>query len=198
MERARWTRLRWRLRGAWLWPAFGLLTLGEAVLLNALPVWGRGPHGLVPGILIAGFLNLLVVAVGGPLGGRLLRRRRPDLPRAIAGDYAATALLAALAAGLVVAGIANHGEVVDEREARARQLVAVAGYVDAQAPEYHARLAQADTMRVEADVYRTCVPGTDPKRWLCLFVDTAQQPPGVTRDPDAAPNDVYKQHGGFD
>ena len=198
MERARLTRLRWRLRGAWLWPAFALLTAAEGILLNALPVWGQGPHGLVPGILIAGFLNLAVVAAGGSLGGRVLRRRRPDLPRPIAADYAATALLALLAAGLVAAGVAHHGEVAAERAARSQQLVAVARYVDAQAPDYHARLARAETMRLEADVYRTCVPGRDPKRWLCLFVDTDQDPPGITRDPDAAPNDVYKQHGGFD
>jgi hypothetical protein len=198
MERARWTRLRWRLRGAWLWPAFGTLTLAEGVLLNELPVWGLGPRGFVPGVLIAGFLNLIAIAAGSSPGGRLLRRRRPDLPRPIAADYAGTALLAALAVALLVAGIANHSDVAAEREARVRQLAAVARYVDTQAPEYHARLAQADTMRLEPDVYRTCVPGSDPKRWLCVFVDTRQHPPGITRDPDAAPNGVYQQHGGFD
>jgi hypothetical protein len=198
MEAARWTRLRWRLRGAWLWPAFAVLTVAEGVLLNELPIWGSGPHGLVPGILIAGSLNLIVIAVGGPLGGRLLRRRRPDLPRPIAGDYAATAGLAALAVALLVAGIANHGRITAEHEARARQFAAVVRYVDSQAPELHSRLAHAQTMRLEPDMYRTCVPRPDPKRWLCLIVDTSQSPAGVTRDPDAAPNDVYLQHGGFD
>jgi hypothetical protein len=197
MERARLTRLRWRLRGAWLWPAFAVLTAVEGVLLNVLPVWGDGANGLVPGILIAGFLNLIVVAAGGPIGGRLLRRRRPDLPRPVAADYAATTLLGVLGITLLVAGIANHGEVAAEHRARERQFAAVVRYIDAQAPEYHLRLGGADTMRLERDVYRTCVPGPDPKRWLCLFVDTDQDPPGVTRDPDRVPNDVYKQHGGF-
>ena len=197
MERARWTRLRWRLRGAWLWPVFGLLTLAGGILLHVLPVWGLGPDGIVPGILLAGFINLIVVAILAPLAGRLLRRRRPDLPRSIAADYAGTGLLAATFVALLAAGVANHGEVAAEKQARAQQYVAVARYVSAQAPQYHRRLAEADTMRLEADVYRTCVPGDDPKRWLCLFVNTEQEPPGVTRDPDAAPNSVYLRHGGF-
>jgi hypothetical protein len=198
MERARWTRLRWRLRGAWLWPAFAALTLADGLLLNALPVWGQGPNGLLPGVLIAGFLNLILIAAGAPLLSRLLRRRRPDLPRAIATDYAGTALVLALGAGLLIAGLANHGDVAAERDARDRQFAAVVRYVGAQAPEYHAGLARADTIRLEPDMYRTCLPGRDPKRWLCLFVDTGQEPAGITRDTDAAPNHVYKQHGGFE
>ena len=60
-------------------------------------MWGSGPHGVLPGVLIAGFANLAVVALLAPAAGRLLRRRRADLPRAIAADYAGTALLALLA-----------------------------------------------------------------------------------------------------
>ena len=70
-------------------------------------------------------------------------------------------------------------------------------YVLAQAPEYRPGLAGLDAMRVEEDLYRACVPGPDPKRWLCLFVTTDQSPPGVTADPDRAPNAAYRMHGGF-
>ena len=45
-------------------------------------------------------------------------------------------------------------------------------------------------MRVEDDLYRTCVPGPDPKRWLCLYVNTEQRPAGVTLDHDRAPNTI--------
>ena len=45
---------------------------------------------LVGGLLLAGFLNLVVVAVLAPLAGTLLRRSRPDLPAVVAGDYAGT------------------------------------------------------------------------------------------------------------
>src|SRR3954453_12970487 len=81
MQRPDLPRLRWRLRGAWQWPTFGLLTLAEAILLNRLPVWGNGPGGFFPGLLLAGCLNLIVVAVLAPLVARLVRPRPRDLPR---------------------------------------------------------------------------------------------------------------------
>src|SRR3979490_1128631 len=81
MERASLTRLRWRLRGAWMWPAFVVVTVVDALLLHALPVATDGIGG-VPALLLSGFLNLFVVAVVAPLSGRLVRRRRPDLPKA--------------------------------------------------------------------------------------------------------------------
>jgi hypothetical protein len=70
-------------------------------------------------------------------------------------------------------------------------------YVLAQAPEYRSGIALADPLRVEEDLYRTCVPGPDPKRWLCLYVNTGQQPAGVTLDHDRSPNTDYRLHGGF-
>jgi hypothetical protein len=76
-------RLRWRLRGAWMWPAFLVLTVADGVLLVALPPYEGGPPHVFPGVLLALFLNLLTVAVVAPLAGLALRRRRPDLPRLI-------------------------------------------------------------------------------------------------------------------
>src|SRR4051812_37973311 len=111
MAGERLVSLRWRMRGAWQWPAFIGLTIAEAVLLNVLPVWGDGPGGMLPGLLLAACLNLVVVAVLAPLTGRLVRARRRDLPRAIASDYAGTVLLCALAAGLVIGGLSHRSEV---------------------------------------------------------------------------------------
>ncbi len=37
-------------------------------------------------------------------------------------------------------------------------------------------------------LYRTCVPGPDPARSLCVIVKTDQSPPGVTRDTSQEPN----------
>lgn len=197
MPQVEWTRLRWRMRGAWQWPLFVALTVSEAVLLNVLPVWGDGPGGIVPGLLLAGFLNLVVVAVIAPLAGLLLRRRRRDLPRAIAADYAGATLLGALFAGLVIGGIGNHAAVAHDERARMAAMLQVAHYVHLQAPAYRRGLRSMDTMRVEQDMYRTCVRGPDPDRPLCLFVRTDQSPPGITEDHDRAPNDVYRVHGGF-
>jgi hypothetical protein len=39
------------------------------------------------------------------------------------------------------------------------------------------------------------VAGPDPHRAFCVFVNTDQSPPGVTRDPDQRPNAVVERSG---
>ena len=197
VERVWRRRLRWRLAGAWMWPAFAVLTVVDGVVLALLPFYGDGPGGLVPALLLAGFLNLLAVAVLAPLGGRALRRRRPDLPRLVAADYAGAWMLTSIAALLLAGGLVHRPSVAAEGDAEQAVAEAVHNYVVAQAREYRGGLAAIDAMRLEPDYYRACVPGDDPRRWLCLFVGTDQDPAGVTRDPDQAPNAVYRRHGGF-
>ena len=79
-----------------MWPAFAGLTVFDALVLVARPVTGERTE-LVGGLLLAAFLNLIVAAVLAPLAGALLRRRRPDLPAVVAGDYAGTTLMIAVA-----------------------------------------------------------------------------------------------------
>src|SRR5919106_1788177 len=94
-----WTsRLRWRLRGARLWPAFALLTLLDGVLLHVNPIAGDST-AIVSGILLAGFLNLIALVVLAPLLSRRLRGRRPV---EIADDRAGTAVILAVSAVLLV------------------------------------------------------------------------------------------------
>jgi len=198
-EQSVWlTRMRWRMRGAWLWPSFIVLTLAEGVALEVLPIAGDGPGGVLPGVLLAGFANLILIAAVAPLAAHRLRRRRPDLPRVVAQNYAGTALLLALAAAFLAVGLLHRPAVLAAEDDLRAQAVAVHDYVVAQAPEYRAGIALADPLRVEEDLYRTCVPGPDPKRWLCLYVNTGQRPAGVTLDHDRAPNTDYRIHGGFD
>jgi hypothetical protein len=153
---------------------------------------------VLPGVLLAGFANLICVATIAPLVGRRLRRRRPDLPRVIADNYAGTALLGLIALATLGLGLAHRPQVLAEQDDRRAAAAAVHDYVAAQAPRYRAGLALTDQMRVADDLYRSCVPGPDPKRWLCLFVNTGQRPAGVTLDQDRAPNTTYRRHGGFD
>ncbi len=191
MAREALTRLHWRLRGAWQWPAFAGAVVGETLLLHLAPIAGDGT-GLAAGVVLAGFFNLVVVAVPAPLLGLWVRRRRPDLPRAIARDYAATALIIALAA--VIAGLAvlHHPAVTADRQAFRAQSDAVRRYISLHAgPEYRRRINGADTWRLDRNLYRTCVPGVDPARRLCLIVNTALAPPGITVDPNRAPNSTY-------
>ena len=197
VERVWHRRLRWRLRGAWQWPAFAVLTPLDGLLIAELPFAGDGSD-LFAGVLIAGFVNLFAIAVAAPLAGRLVRRRRPDLPRLIAADYAGTGLLVAIAV-LLLAGGLLHRPALEEQEGDRRAVArGVHDYVLAQAPRYRAGLGGVDVMRLEPDYYRACAPGPDPDRWLCLFANTRQDPPGLRRDPDQAPNAAYRLHGGFD
>jgi len=184
-------RLRWRLRGATLWPAFFVAIVVDAVLLHVLPIAGDTAPGAVPALLLATFFNLLVVAVGAPLGGLVLRRRRPGLPRLIRDDRAGTFLLGALAVILVVLGLLHRPAFDSERDEFRLQAAAVRLWAAAHAPApYRARVQDADTWRPGPHLYRTCIPGPDPRRALCLLVFTDQHPPGVRRDPDARPNSV--------
>jgi hypothetical protein len=179
MERMWSTRLRWRLRGAWQWPTFLTLTIVDGLLLHARPVQGLSID-LVPGLLLAGFANLILVAVAAPAVGLLLRWRRRDLPRLIASDYAGTVLIAALTVTILVAGLVHHGEIVRERRA-ADRAIALAREFAAQAapPAARRNLLAADTLRIDpGHVYRTCLPMATDRSW-CVVVHVDQDPPRI-------------------
>src|SRR6478609_7413166 len=107
-ERVWWTRLRWRLRGATMWPAFLLAVVVDTVLLRELPIAGDTAPDVAAAGLLAFFFNLVVVAVGAPLAGRVVRRRFPGLPKVVADDRAGTALVGFVAVGVLAVGIAHH------------------------------------------------------------------------------------------
>jgi hypothetical protein len=185
VESVFWPRLRWRMRGAWQWPTFGALTVADAVLAARLPFHGDGADA-AGAVLLACFFNLLVVAVAAPLAGMLLRRRRPDLPRMIARDYAGTALLGLVTVAFVTGGLLHRSGRLEEQRDRVAAMAATHAYVLAQAPQFRAGLVAPDLQREEADLYRVCVYRGATA--LCLFVNTGQSPAGVTRDPSRVPN----------
>ena len=88
-------RLRWRLRGAWSAPAFVLFTIADALLLRAAAVLRRPRRRDRRRALAAAILNLVMVAVVGPLIGLWLRRRDARLPAFAARDRAGVFALAA-------------------------------------------------------------------------------------------------------
>jgi hypothetical protein len=187
-ERLWLARLRWRMRGAWLWPAFFALTAVDGALISLLPPYEGTPRGAIGGVLLAGFANLALIAVLGPLAGHALRRRRPDLPRVVANDYAGAALLVALAAGLLAAGVAHRPATAAERGDEAAVFAAVHAYVTTHAAQWQAGLDRVDAVQLAPEVYRACVPGDDPRRSLCLIVDTDRRPALAMRDNSMEPN----------
>ncbi len=192
-----WTRLRWRLRGAWMWPAFLAATIGDGLMLHLLPIWGDGAR-VVPATLFSGFANLLVVAIVAPTVGRLvLRRRRPDLPRMVANDYAGTALIGLASVVFLVGGLLHHPAIEAQKRALQAQAAAARNYLLTAAPvRVHARLADATTLKLTDRLFRTCVPDR-PRRDFCVLVRTTQDPPIVREDLDRTPNARYGRFGSF-
>lgn len=189
--------MRWRLRGAWLWPTFVVATLAETLLLHLQPVQGEAT-GWVGGSIAVGCLNLIGVALVGGLGGRALRRRRPDMPRVVADNYAGTAVLACVAAGLLVAGLVHRPELAHRRAAFGEQSHAVYEWIAINGDAYtRAHVGLADSVPIDEDLFRTCVPGRDLKRPLCLIVDTSRSPTLVRRDRSREPNALFNPSGGF-
>jgi hypothetical protein len=188
------SRLRWRLTGAWQWPAFAVLTAVDAVVLARLPFSG-GKSDLLGCVLAAGFLNLIVVAVVPHPGGALLRRRRSHLPREVAGDQAATFGLVGLAALLLVGGLV-HRPALREREGESAAAVSAATvFAGHHAPRAYLPLHGGDTVQNGDHLFRTCFEGPDPRRDYCVFVRTDEGAPILRRDPDQSPNSVISGAG---
>jgi hypothetical protein len=189
VESVRWRRLRWRLRGAWQWPAFVVLTVADAVIVARLPFQGEGADAM-GAFLVAGFFNLVAVALLAPVFGWLLRRRRRDLPFMIARDYAGAALLVLIFCGILAGGLIHRSAVVEERADQRAVFAAVHDYVVETAPRFAGGLGAIDNVRLETDHYRACVMGPETLP-LCFFVNTDQTPAGVTRDRSREPNTQF-------
>src|SRR3954452_10632398 len=69
-----WTRrLRWRLLGAWRWPAFAVFTVLDAVLLHEL---GTGVRFNWPvSLILASFANVALLAAADALARVAARNR---------------------------------------------------------------------------------------------------------------------------
>ena len=190
-------RLRWRLRGAWQWPAYAVLTLADAVILHELPPVREGVE-FIPGLIVSSFCNLFLMGAVAPwLGKRLAQREHAGkgdgIPVAVRAevlkDRSAAVLLATATLGLVVAGLGNREVYVAETEALEDAAIAARAYVESKAPREIRRNVEAiNTDRLEEEYFRMCVPFDDRTRAYCLFVDTSVEPPGITPDPAQVPN----------
>jgi hypothetical protein len=191
-------RLRWRLLGAWRWPAFLVFTAVDGVLLHLLPPIGSDID-LVFGLIVASFGNLALLSIVDLLA-RFWERKRVELgrpggpPTAVVMDRIAGGLLLIGAVGLLAAGLGNRRVIVSETEATEENAHAVERWVPRFAPpEYRQRdnIEAANTIRLADGFFRTCIPDDTRLRQLCLFVDTKRDPASVRRDPSTTPNSEY-------
>ena len=159
--------------------SFAAATVADTVLLHLLPIAGNGPTGWVPAFLLAGCLNIVAVAALGGIGGWLLRRRRPDLPKVVADDRAGTALVLLVSRRVPRrSGSLHRPALRDHDDDVAAQALAARRWMRHQAPaEYRSRVAAADTLQIADDLYRTCVPGARP-RPVAVPVPRHERPAG--------------------
>jgi len=166
------SRLRWRLRGAWLAPLVAVLTLLDALLIHFRPLAGDGRTNLLAALLLAAFLNLVAVAALAPFVGMAWRRARPDLPAIVARDRAGVVLVLLVTAGLVAGGALHHGTLVRNADAMADAHARGVAWIGTYAPApFRRHLQLADTIAVvPGSVYRTCAPDPANGRAWCVIV----------------------------
>ncbi len=166
-------RLRWRRRGAWLWPTFVVVTALDAVVVHALPFLGDS-QSLVGGIVAGLFLNLLfVLLLSRPLGA-LMRRRRTDMPSTVAQNYAGTVAVTLVPLLLLLAGLLHRSTIEDQQRMLNDAVTRAIAYIGDRAPDaFRANVSHTDTYTIQAgSVYRTCVPNRAGTRTYCVIVNT--------------------------
>lgn len=164
-------RLRWRRRGAWLWPAFVVLTVLDGVIVHVRPMAGDG-QSLAGGIVIAMVFNVIVVLLGSRPLGAVIRRRRTDMPRVVARDYGGTFAIGGVTLLMLTAGLIHHGAVTGEQHNLREAIARAEAYVGDHAPApFRAMAAHTDTFTIQPGaVYRTCVPDPQGARTYCVIV----------------------------
>jgi len=191
------TRMRWRLRGAWMWPSFVAITLLDGVLLHALPPVRDGID-LIPGILIATFANLVLIGAVGPWLARRIWKRRPVAepaapPKAqleVLSDRIGTGLLVAGVFGVLAAGLAARPVVVAETDERQRAAEELLNFVNAHGDdELRRNLEASDTAKLGDGYFRSCIPDDEREGWTCFFLDATGPDTTIVRDPSAVPNE---------
>jgi hypothetical protein len=169
--RSRLARLRWRRRGAWLWPTFVVLTAADAIIGHELPPIGDSQK-IFAAVLLGGIFNLLgVIVLSWPLS-LVLRRMRPDLPAMVARDYAGTLVVVAITAALLGTGIAHRSTILQRSTVARDAATRAEAWIGTRAPAAYRRdAARLDTFAIEPGrLYRTCATSADGNRSYCVIV----------------------------
>lgn len=170
--RERLVRLRWRRRGAWMWPAFIALIVVDALVGHLLP-----PAGASQTLVAAGLLGLVanliaVVLLSRPLG-MLLRRFRPDLPFVVARDYGGTTSVLAVAVALLAIGIAHRPQLLAQRRTMDDAIARAQAYIGDRAPsQFRRNVRVISSFAIQpGSIYRECVPSAGGHSEYCVIVN---------------------------
>jgi hypothetical protein len=189
--------MRWRLRGAWMWPTFVVATLLDALLLHRLSPVREGIDP-IPALLIATFSNLILIGAVGPWLARRIWKHRPAAQEGapakaqleVLTDRMGTALLVAGVFGALAAGLANRPLIVVETDTRERAAKLLEDYVEAHgSAELRRNLEASDTRRYADGYYRSCIPHDDRERWTCFWIDVRHEKADFRKDDSQLPNE---------
>jgi hypothetical protein len=188
-------RLRWRRRGAWLWPAFVTAVVVDALVGHWLPPAGDAvTETPIASGLVGLYLNLIgVVLLSWPIG-LALRRLRPDLPMVVARNYGGTVVVVAVTITLLTVGLFHHAAVMADRSALRDAVTRAQAWIGARAPAVFRRNVEyVSTFAIEPGrLYRTCVPsiGGGPRTY-CVIVDVKLPFASSVRFSGYEPNSVF-------
>jgi hypothetical protein len=200
MDAAPITRLRWRLRGAWLWPSFVVLVLADGAIESWRPV--LGDHGSpLSGLLQGWILSLVGVALFSPSLGWALRRARSDMPKVVARDYAGAAVCLLITCVLLLAGVVHHHVAVADQNALDNASATAEAYIGEHAPQrFLADFHHLDTYEVQPpQIYRVCAraaarPGVGSGLiWYCVIVNLTKPFADSVTYAGSEPNSLLSQ-----
>ena len=187
-------RMRWRLRGAWLWPAFVVLTLLDGAIVHWLPLAGD-QESPVAGWLIGLFLSLVGIVVLSPLLARGLRRIRPDMPRVVARDYAGSAVVVAVTSLLLFAGVLHRPTINTDMKALQDATARAEAFIGDRAPaRFEHRRSTLDALPIQPpELYRVCAHSVSGNETYCVIVNRAMPFGTGVRFSGYEPNSLLSQ-----
>lgn len=165
-------RLRWRLRGAWLWPSFLVLSVADAVIIHSLPPAGQSAS-LIGGLLLGASLSLLGISLLGGVVGALVRRLRPDMPRIVARNYAGALIALAVTGAFLAAGIVHRPAIASTQRAVDEAVARAEDYIGMHAPaafQHDLRVLETDPLEAP-QIYRICVSDLTHAHYYCVTVN---------------------------
>jgi hypothetical protein len=184
-----------------MWPTFIVVTLLDGLLINKLRPPGD-QISVIGDIIIATFVNLVLIAAVGPWLARRVWKRRPAAkpgapPKAqfeVLSDRMGTGLLLATVLGLVAAGLAVQPTIVSETKESERNAKAFRSFILNRGDDELIRnLETANTIELGDALFRTCVARDDRRHYFCTLIDAGKNPPDIDVDPSAEPNSTYRR-----
>jgi hypothetical protein len=194
MDGASLSRLRWRLHGAWMWPTFIVLTVLDGAIGHWLPPTGDS-WSPIGAYLFGCFLSLVGIVAAAPGFGRLLRRRRADMPKVVARDYAGTGVVIAVTLLMLGLGLLHRDRVGADQRALQDALARAEAYIGDRAPaQFRVDMHHLTVYTLQpGSIYRTCVRNRQDTKSFCVMVNRSKPFARSVTPAGAEPNTVFAQ-----